>query len=61
MLRKANKDHSSKLTAISAVLDLLSFDTIKSSDEAALRKFHKLAHHWAELAAAELARRGEEG
>jgi hypothetical protein len=42
------------------VLDQLSLDAIKSSDATALRKFYQLAHHWAELAVAELDRRGEE-
>jgi hypothetical protein len=59
MLKKANKDHSAKLAAVSAVLKQLSPDTLKSSDVAALRKFRELAHRWAELAAAELAKRGE--
>ena len=54
MLKKVNKDHSGKLAAVSAVLDQLSVDTVKSSDTAALRKFREFAHHWAELVAAEL-------
>ncbi len=61
MFKKSNKDHSGKLAAVAAVLDQLSVDTLKSSDTAALRKFRELAHHWAELAAAELTLRGEEG
>jgi hypothetical protein len=59
MLKKANKDHSAKLAAVSAVLEQLSPGTLKASDDAALRKFLTLALRWAELAAAELERRGE--
>ena len=60
MFKKPNKDHSGKLAAVSAVLDQLSVDTLKSSDAAALRKFRELVRHWAELASAELTLRGEE-
>ncbi len=52
--QKANKDHSGKLAAVSAVLDQLSVDTLKSSDTATLCKFCEFAHHWAKLAATEL-------
>jgi hypothetical protein len=60
VLRKSTKDHSAKLTAVSAVLDQLSEDILKTSDGETLRKFHRVVQHWAELAAAELARRDEE-
>ena len=60
MLRKSTKDHSAKLTAVSAVLDQLSPDILKTSDGEALRKFHDVAQRWAELAAAELMRRDDE-
>jgi hypothetical protein len=60
VLRKSAKDQSGKLAAVTAVLDQLSLDTLKLSDAASLRKFCQVAHHWAELAAAELAMRGEE-
>ena len=59
MLKKANKDHSAKLAAVSAVLEQLLPGTLKASDDAALRKFLTLALRWAELAGAELERRGE--
>ncbi len=45
---------------MSAVLDQLSEDILKTSDGETLRKFHRVVQHWAELAAAELARRDEE-
>ena len=60
MLRKSTKDHSAKLTAVSAVLDQLSEDILKTSDEETVRKFHAVVQHWAERASAELARREEE-
>ncbi len=60
MLKKSVKDHSGKLGAVAAVLDQLSVETLKGSDAAALRKFVKIADHWATLAASELAVRGEE-
>ena len=60
MLRKSTKDHSAKLTAVSAVLDQLSEDILKTSDGETLRKFHRVVQRWAGLAAAELARREEE-
>jgi hypothetical protein len=60
VLRKSTKDHSAKLTAVSAVLDQLSRDILKTSDGEALRKFHTVLQRWAELAAAELVRRDEE-
>jgi len=60
VLRKSTKDHSAKLNAVSAVLDQLNPDILKTSDGEALRKFHAVVQRWAELAAAELARREEE-
>ena len=60
VLRKSTKDHTAKLTAVSAVLDQLNPDILKTSDEEALRKFHAVVQRWAELAAAELVRRDEE-
>ena len=54
MLRKSTKDHSAKLTAVSAVLDQLTPDILKTSDGEALRKFHAVVQRWAELAAVEL-------
>jgi hypothetical protein len=57
--KKSVKDHSGKLAAVSAVLDQLTLETLKASDKAALKKFHALVHHWAELAADELARRAD--
>jgi hypothetical protein len=60
MLKKSGKDHSGKLAAVMAVLDQLSVDTLKGSDAASLRKFVKIADHWAKQATAELAIRGEE-
>ncbi len=60
MLKKSVKDHSGKLTAVTAVLDQLSVETLKGSHAAALRNFDKIADHWATQAAAELAVRGEE-
>jgi len=59
MLKKSNKDYSGKLAAVSAMLDQLSVETLKSSNLATLHKFRERAQQWAELAAAELARRGE--
>ena len=59
MLRKSTKDHSAKLNAVSAVLDQLTPDILKTSDGEALRKFRAVVQRWAELAAAEL-RRDEE-
>ncbi len=61
MLNKSRKDHSGKLAAVTAVLDQLSHETLKGSDAASLRKFVQIADHWAKLATAELATRGEEG
>jgi len=61
MFKKSAKDSSGKLAAVSAVLDQLSLETLKSSDAETLRKFHALVHHWAELTAAELAMRGKDG
>ena len=60
MLRKSTKDHSAKLTAVSAVLGQLTPDILKTSDREALWKFHAVVQRWAELAAAELMRRDEE-
>ncbi len=59
MLKKSVKDNSGKLLAVAAVLDQLSLDTLKSSNETALKKFHALVQHWAELTANELAQRRE--
>ena len=60
MLRKSTKDHSAKLNAVSVVLDQLTPDILKTSDGEALRKFHAVVQHWAELAAAEFMRRDDE-
>jgi hypothetical protein len=57
---KSTKDHSAKLTAVSAVLDQLTPDILKTSDGEALRKFHAVVQRWAELAAAELMRRDDD-
>ena len=45
---------------MSAVLDQLTPEILKTSDGEVLRKFHAVVQRWAELAAAELARREEE-
>jgi len=60
MLKKSVKDQSGKLTAVTAVLDQLSHETLKGSDAASLHKFVQIADHWAKLAAAELVVRGDE-
>jgi hypothetical protein len=60
VLRKSTKDHSAKLNAVSAALDQLTPDILKTNDGEALRKFHAAVQRWAELAAAELIRRDEE-
>ena len=60
MLRKSTKDHSAKLNAVSAVLDQLTPEILKTSDGEVLRKFHAVVQRWAELAAVELVRRDEE-
>ncbi|MGA7326306.1 MAG: hypothetical protein WBX25_17940 [Rhodomicrobium sp.] len=60
MLKKTVKDQSGKLAAVTAVLDQLSLETLKSSDAEALRKFVQTADHWAKMAAAELVARGDE-
>ena len=43
MLRKSTKDHSAKLNAVSAVLDQLNPEILKTSDGEALRKFHAVS------------------
>jgi hypothetical protein len=40
MLRKSTKDHSAKLNAVSAVLDQLTPDILKTNDGEAVRKCH---------------------
>ena len=45
---------------MSAVLDQLTPEILKTSDGEALRKFHAVVQRWADLAAAELVRRDEE-
>jgi len=46
VLRKSTKDHSAKLTAVSAVLDQLTPEILKTSDGEVLRKFHAVVQRW---------------
>lgn len=57
MLRRSNKDSSNKVSAVIAVLNQLSHDTLKWSSIAVLKKFHETALYWTEVSAAELERR----
>jgi hypothetical protein len=46
-----------ELSAVVAILDTLSGETVLATDDTTLQKFSALCHHWNQLADAELALR----
>jgi hypothetical protein len=46
-----------ELSAVVAILDTLSGETVLAADDTTLQKFAALCHHWHQLAEAELALR----
>jgi hypothetical protein len=46
-----------ELSAVVAILDTLSGETVPAADDTTLQKFAALCHHWHQLAEAELALR----
>jgi hypothetical protein len=47
----------SEISAVVAILDTLSGQTVLAADDTTLQKFAALCHHWHQLAEAELALR----
>jgi len=50
---------TSRMQRAIAALDMLSLTDLQSADDAALRKFRELTHHWHELAKEQLADRAK--
>jgi hypothetical protein len=48
-----------ELSRVVAILDTMSSETMRAADDATLRKFEGLCHHWKQLAEAELALRAQ--
>jgi hypothetical protein len=51
------KRKGSDLSAVVAILDTMSSETMCAADDTTLRKFEALCHHWKQLAEAEMALR----